>query len=385
MPRHRATSPSALAFFSRSTTSQWYRLLRGKSPYMTRFLVLTLLAGSAHALSLRRSATSSPLSSDAVSTRRRVLADGGGAAAAAAATLCGAASPARASGRSRSVGYTDVRPEREWMQTLTPQQCVAASSRAIPLVDLWSTVFLPPIPEPSHDLTIGETATMTRYGIGQRFPDATPSTRPSFCCSRSEHRLSPPAPPDARAAVVVGPPSGRVARYFILRSGGTERQNSSPLVGEKRAGAFRCAGCRTKLFDAADKFESGTGWPSFGFADEATVEVEAVNPAAALLLGAEVRVAAPRHSLVSRESTMGATVIKQGMRASSRHHHHSERGGRAARATRGSRARRRGALRHVRRPPRRPVPRREALPGALFATIRRRELVRSLARSGARP
>lgn len=78
-------------------------------------------------------------------------------------------------------------------------------------------------------------------------------------------------------------------QYFILRSGGTERQNSSPLVGEKRAGAFRCAGCRTKLFDAADKFESGTGWPSFGFADEATVEVEAVNPAAALLLGAEVR------------------------------------------------------------------------------------------------
>ena len=32
---------------------------------------------------------------------------------------------------------------------------------------------------------------------------------------------------------------------------------------EKRAGVFRCAGCGEPLFDAATKFESGTGWPSF--------------------------------------------------------------------------------------------------------------------------
>ena len=31
--------------------------------------------------------------------------------------------------------------------------------------------------------------------------------------------------------------------YFVLRNGGTEPPNSSPLVKEKRQGAFRCAGC----------------------------------------------------------------------------------------------------------------------------------------------
>jgi peptide-methionine (R)-S-oxide reductase len=51
--------------------------------------------------------------------------------------------------------------------------------------------------------------------------------------------------------------------YRVLRRAGTERPGSSPLNKEKRAGAFTCAGCGTRLFDAATKFESGTGWPSF--------------------------------------------------------------------------------------------------------------------------
>ena len=43
----------------------------------------------------------------------------------------------------------------------------------------------------------------------------------------------------------------------------TERPGSSPLDREKRAGTFICAACYLPLFDAANKFESGTGWPSF--------------------------------------------------------------------------------------------------------------------------
>jgi peptide-methionine (R)-S-oxide reductase len=52
-------------------------------------------------------------------------------------------------------------------------------------------------------------------------------------------------------------------RYAILRQAGTERPGSSPLLKEHRRGVFVCAGCALPLFNAATKFESGTGWPSF--------------------------------------------------------------------------------------------------------------------------
>lgn len=51
--------------------------------------------------------------------------------------------------------------------------------------------------------------------------------------------------------------------FRVLRQHGTERPGTSPLNAEKRAGTFTCAGCGQPLFDAASKFESGTGWPSF--------------------------------------------------------------------------------------------------------------------------
>jgi peptide-methionine (R)-S-oxide reductase len=51
--------------------------------------------------------------------------------------------------------------------------------------------------------------------------------------------------------------------YRVLRRSGTEKPGSSPLNDEKRQGVFRCAGCGHPLFSSADKFDSGTGWPSF--------------------------------------------------------------------------------------------------------------------------
>lgn len=53
------------------------------------------------------------------------------------------------------------------------------------------------------------------------------------------------------------------AQYAVLREEDTEAPNTSPLLHEKRAGIFHCAGCDQALYDAATKFESGTGWPSF--------------------------------------------------------------------------------------------------------------------------
>jgi len=51
--------------------------------------------------------------------------------------------------------------------------------------------------------------------------------------------------------------------YQVLRKHATERPFSSPLNKERRAGAFRCAGCEQPLFSSRTKFDSGTGWPSF--------------------------------------------------------------------------------------------------------------------------
>lgn len=52
-------------------------------------------------------------------------------------------------------------------------------------------------------------------------------------------------------------------QYAVMRGHGTERPGSCALLHEKRKGRFSCAGCGQSLFEANEKFESGTGWPSF--------------------------------------------------------------------------------------------------------------------------
>ncbi|PSP93112.1 peptide-methionine (R)-S-oxide reductase [Halobacteriales archaeon QS_4_62_28] len=61
--------------------------------------------------------------------------------------------------------------------------------------------------------------------------------------------------------------------YRILREQGTEPRFSSDLMDITDDGTFRCAGCGTALFDTDEKFDSGTGWPSFwDVYDDDTVE-----------------------------------------------------------------------------------------------------------------
>lgn len=52
-------------------------------------------------------------------------------------------------------------------------------------------------------------------------------------------------------------------QYRILREEGTEPAWTSPLLEEKRAGTYHCAGCDNAVYPSSTKFESGTGWPSF--------------------------------------------------------------------------------------------------------------------------
>jgi peptide-methionine (R)-S-oxide reductase len=51
--------------------------------------------------------------------------------------------------------------------------------------------------------------------------------------------------------------------YRVLREAGTEPKFSGDLLDTDGEGTFSCAGCGTELFDSGEKFESGTGWPSF--------------------------------------------------------------------------------------------------------------------------
>jgi peptide-methionine (R)-S-oxide reductase len=52
-------------------------------------------------------------------------------------------------------------------------------------------------------------------------------------------------------------------QYEVMREHGTERPGSCALNHEKRPGVFTCAGCDQPLFASRQKFDSGTGWPSF--------------------------------------------------------------------------------------------------------------------------
>jgi peptide-methionine (R)-S-oxide reductase len=52
-------------------------------------------------------------------------------------------------------------------------------------------------------------------------------------------------------------------QYEVLRHEGTERAFTSPLNDIHERGTFVCAGCELPVFSSAQKFDSGTGWPSF--------------------------------------------------------------------------------------------------------------------------
>ena len=52
-------------------------------------------------------------------------------------------------------------------------------------------------------------------------------------------------------------------QHFVTRQHGTERPFSSEMCSLFEPGLYACVCCDTLLFDASEKFESGTGWPSF--------------------------------------------------------------------------------------------------------------------------
>jgi peptide-methionine (R)-S-oxide reductase len=51
--------------------------------------------------------------------------------------------------------------------------------------------------------------------------------------------------------------------YQVLRQHGTEAPWGGCFLGTKDPGTYVCAACGNPLFRSGEKFESGTGWPSF--------------------------------------------------------------------------------------------------------------------------
>ncbi len=77
--------------------------------------------------------------------------------------------------------------------------------------------------------------------------------------SKSGYDVTPLSPERVRALASKLSPEA----YEITQKSGTEKAFCGTLLDNKKEGVYTCAVCGLPLFSSANKFKSGTGWPSF--------------------------------------------------------------------------------------------------------------------------
>ena len=62
--------------------------------------------------------------------------------------------------------------------------------------------------------------------------------------------------------------------YNVLRKSYTEQAFSSNLNFNKKSGYYVCMGCKNPLYSSENKYDSGSGWPSFDREIRNTIEYD---------------------------------------------------------------------------------------------------------------
>jgi peptide-methionine (R)-S-oxide reductase len=68
---------------------------------------------------------------------------------------------------------------------------------------------------------------------------------------------------DAEWAALLAEKGAEAIAFEVTRHEATERAFTGKYEGNKAAGIYTCICCDKPLFDAATKYESGSGWPSY--------------------------------------------------------------------------------------------------------------------------
>lgn len=93
---------------------------------------------------------------------------------------------------------------------------------------------------------------------GEKAPDAAPASPALRDLPSDPEKVEKLVKTEEEWRQVLSPDA-----FHVLRQQGTEPAFTGAYWNNHAAGLYRCAACGLTLFSSEDKFDSGTGWPSF--------------------------------------------------------------------------------------------------------------------------